>query len=179
MNHSEQYSWNKAYNTYAPDPEERCFDMIFNLNTCKSYSKECSRYYRTDECCTVSADNHCDCYVCRIYTKLVSDTDQNRKKSEEVRICTEQSSINLVSMQVRIASFLSGYLLVRYGSYPFSSTNFLLYATICSIMYPSSFLCFLTSPPFLFFYSGQWTDPSSFLFIILTSLFCSTKLNRY
>ena len=64
--------------------------MIFNLNTCKSDSKECSRYYRTDECCTVSADNHCDCYVCRIYTKLVSDTDQNRKQSEEVRICTEQ-----------------------------------------------------------------------------------------
>lgn len=125
--------------------------MIFDLNTCKSDSKECSRYYRTDECCTVSADNHCDCYVCRIYTKLVSDTDQNRKKSEEVRICTEQSSINLISMQVRIASFLSGYLLVRYGSYPFSSTNFLLYATICSIMYPSSFLCFLTSSPFLFF----------------------------
>lgn len=97
--------------------------MIFNLNTCKSDSKECSRYYRADECCTVSADNHCDCCVCRIYPKLVSDTDQNRKQSEEVRICTEQSSINLVSMQVRIASFLSGYLLVRYGSYPFSSTN--------------------------------------------------------
>ena len=64
--------------------------MIFNLNTCKSYSKECSRYYRTDECCTVSADNHCDCCVCRIYAKLVSDTDQNRQQSEEVRICTEQ-----------------------------------------------------------------------------------------
>ena len=55
--------------------------MIFDLNACKSDSKECSRYYRTDECCTVSADNHCDCYVCRIYAKLVSDTDQNRKKS--------------------------------------------------------------------------------------------------
>ena len=89
MNHSEQYSWNKAYNTYAPDPEERCFDMIFDLNACKSDSKECSRYYRADERCTVSADNHCDCCVCRIYTELVSDTDQNRKESEEVRICTE------------------------------------------------------------------------------------------
>ena len=89
MNHSEQYSRNKTYNTYAPDPEETCFNMILNLNTCKSDSKECSRYYRADECCTVSADNHCDCYVCRIYTELVSDTDQNRKKSEEVRICTE------------------------------------------------------------------------------------------
>ena len=148
--------------------------MIFNLNTCKSYSKECSRYYRTDECCTVSADNHCDCYVCRIYTKLVSDTDQNRKKSEEVRICTEQSSINLVFMQVRIASFLSGYLLVRYGSYPFSSTNFLLYATICSIMYPSSFPCFLISPPFLFFLQWHSTDPSSFHYTYIPFLFNKT-----
>ena len=89
MNHSKQYSRNKTYNTYTPDPEETCFDMIFDLNTCKSDSKECSRYYRADKRCTVSADNHCDCYVCRIYTELVSDTDQNRKKSEEVRICTE------------------------------------------------------------------------------------------
>lgn len=129
--------------------------MIFDLNTCKSDSKECSRYYRTDECCTVSADNHCDCYVCRIYTKLVSDTDQNRKKSEEVRICTEQSSINLVSMQVRIASFLSGYLLVRIWFISFLFYK-LLIVRYDLFYHVSVFLSlFSDQSAILFFYSGQ------------------------
>ena len=51
-----------------------------------------------------------------------------------------KSSVNLVSIQVMIAIFLSGYLLVLYCSYFFSSTNSLLYFKISSI---------ITSTPYL------------------------------
>ena len=51
-----------------------------------------------------------------------------------------KSSVSLVSIQVIIAIFLSGYLLVLYCSYFFSSTNSLLYFKISSIIASTPYL---------------------------------------
>src|SRR5699024_7807028 len=48
-----------------------------------------------------------------------------------------------VSIQERMAIFLSGYLFVMYFSYPFSATKRLLYARISSIMAFITCYCFL------------------------------------
>src|SRR5699024_11179271 len=52
-------------------------------------------------------------------------------------------AVKRVSIQERMAIFLSGYLFVMYFSYPFSATKRLLYARISSIMAFITCYCFL------------------------------------
>lgn len=64
--------------------------MVLNLHSCQTGSKEGSRHHRADERSAVSADHHRDCDMSRIHPKLIADSNQYRKKSEEIGIRTEQ-----------------------------------------------------------------------------------------
>lgn len=68
LDDSEKKSCKEADNADTPDPEEAVLDMVFDLYICEADTKECCRYNRADECCTVTADYHNNSDVCRNYT---------------------------------------------------------------------------------------------------------------
>ena len=81
-----------------PYPEETFLNMIFDLNTRKTDTKEGCRHDRTDKCCTVTAYNHNNRNVCCFDYEFSRDADQDRHLTEEE--CLKDNLADLIAILI-------------------------------------------------------------------------------